>query len=331
MAWPQHILFSFLILPGDGTGDGQVGFADFGELATAFNTTDGPRYGPGDFDGDRNVGFGDFGLLATNFNRTLGPLELDFGDASESGTGFPTTLPNGARHVLGSGLFLGTSVDPELDGQPDAAAAGDGADEDGVVLTALTAGSNVPITVTATVPATAVLNAWIDFNRDGDWDDAGEQVFVDQTLTNGPNSLTVAVPAGASAGTAFARFRITTCAGHSYRGLAQDGEVEDYLVTLSPSSFSRTLGSLAAGLTDSWKSPALNAAAAGGEPATSSGTEPLWHLNKGAVDQAIEQVVLIHHDRATVPDRGTSQDERLIDQVLEQETDLLLPERLGDE
>ena len=224
---------SFHTLPGDSDGDGGVGFGDFGDLATNFNVVGGPIYGPGDMDGDGSVGFSDFGILATNFNRLLAGLTLDFGDASESGTSFPTTLANnGARHVLGSGLLLGATVDAEADGQPDASAAGDGADEDGVTFAALQAGTSPTITVTAVVPGTAVLNGWIDFNGDGDWGDTGEQIFADQALSNGTNSLTAPIPAGAVPGQAFARLRATSVAGYSYAGLAKDGEVEDYQVTI---------------------------------------------------------------------------------------------------
>ena len=223
---------SFHVLPGDSGGDSSVGFGDFGELASNFNATGGSAYRPGDMDGDGGVGFGDFGILASNFNRTLPALELDYGDAPESGTSFPTSLANdGARHVIGS-LLLGATVDSEADGQPDATASGDGSDEDGVAFGTLTAASNAAVTVTATVPGTAVLNAWIDFNADGDWDDVGEKIISDQPVTNGVNNLSAAIPAGVSAGQVFARFRITTDAGHTYSGLARDGEVEDYQVTL---------------------------------------------------------------------------------------------------
>ena len=221
------------VLPGDSDGDMSVGFGDFGELAGNFNASGGAPYIPGDMDGDGGVGFGDFGILASNFNRTLPALDMDFGDASESGTSFRTTLANeGARHVLGSGLLLGTTVDAEADGQPNADATGDGADEDGLTFATLLAGTNAAITVTATVPGTAVLNGWIDFNADGDWDDAGEQIFVDEALTNGTNNLSAAIPTGAAAGQAFARFRTSSVAGYSHSGLAKDGEVEDYFVTV---------------------------------------------------------------------------------------------------
>ena len=241
------------VLAGDSDGDAQVGFSDFGELATNFNVTGGPLLGPGDLDGDGSVGFSDFGILATNFNNSLTAPGLDFGDAPESGTSFPTTLANnGARHILGSGLFLGAAVDAELDGQPDATASAEGADDDGVTFGALQAGTNAAVTVTAAVPTTGVLNAWIDFNADGDWDEPGEHVFVDEPLANGANNLSVAIPAGAATGTAITRFRITSCEGHSYLGLATDGEVEDYQVILLAAALGGSARSAEFGEGEQW-------------------------------------------------------------------------------
>ena len=322
---------SLHIWPGDSDGDGSVGFADFGELATNFNATGGLAYRAGDMDGDGNVGFSDFGILATNFNRLLPGLTLDFGDASESGTSFPTTLANnGARHVLGSGLFLGATVDAEADGQPDANAAGDGADEDGVTFAALQAGTSPTITITAVVPGTAVLNGWIDFNGDGDWGDTGEQIFADQALSNGTNSLTAPIPAGAVPGQAFARLRATSVAGYSFAGLAKDGEVEDYQVTIVAAKGSSSRARSATSL-DLW------AAAFVAQPNSQQTTlvapqrhlaEPNWMRVEPAgarvVDLALEELASID-PRATRARPGFDfLDEQLIDLVFEKEMDLLL-------
>ena len=160
---------------------------------------------------------------------------LDFGDAPDPT--YPTLLTaDGARHVLGSGLCLGTSVDAETDGLPDPNAVGDDNagddDEDGARFTSvLRAGGTATVEVTAS--GSGLLNAWIDFNGDGDWDDAGEQIFTDVSVTAGPNSLSFTVPDGA-AGTAgtFGRFRLSGSAGLPYDGLAIDGEVEDYRVPI---------------------------------------------------------------------------------------------------
>ncbi len=82
-----------------------------------------------------------------------------------------------------------------------------------------------------------LLNAWVDFNADGDWADAGEQIFADAALSAGNNYLTFNVPAGIASGSiSFTRFRYSTAAGLSYIGLAPDGEVEDYQLLLGPPS-----------------------------------------------------------------------------------------------
>ena len=158
----------------------------------------------------------------------------DWGDAPETGTSFPTTSANnGARHVI-SGPYLGQAVDSETDGQPTAAADGDDAngdtpdDEDGVdILNPVVPNATVNVEVTAS--EVCVLNAWMDLNGNGDWDDAGEQIFVDEQLAAGVNSLSFTTPSTVS-GTAVSRFRCSTQAGLGYTGEAPDGEVEDYVL-----------------------------------------------------------------------------------------------------
>ena len=93
------------------------------------------------------------------------------------------------------------------------------------------AGTNVNVTVTSSGPG--FINGWIDFNADGDWDDPGEQVFDDVPVVAGANNLQITVPVGATLGSTFARFRLTESAGYSYFGLAPNGEVEDYQLTIT--------------------------------------------------------------------------------------------------
>ena len=228
----QAFAFEFHVLLGDVDGDGLVNFNDTAPLSLNFGQT-GAAYREGDSDGDGLVNFNDTAPLSLNFGASLAPLDYDFGDAPETGTSFPTTLANdGARHVVtGDTLFLGASRDAESDGQPNATATSDGADEDGLVFDPMIRGSNVPVTVTSS--GAGFVNGWIDFNQDGDWDDAGEQVFMDQPVGAGPNGLQIAVPAGATLGSTFARFRLTGSAGYSYFGLAPSGEAEDYQLTVT--------------------------------------------------------------------------------------------------
>ncbi|MBI2480469.1 MAG: hypothetical protein HYV60_18130, partial [Planctomycetia bacterium] len=105
-------------------------------------------------------------------------------------------------------------------------------DENGVVFnTALVGGFGGTITVTAS--ASGQLDAWIDFNQDGDWNDAGEQILASRALNSGANVLAVNVPGTALPGTTFARFRLSGSGNLRPTGPAADGEVEDYRVTIS--------------------------------------------------------------------------------------------------
>jgi uncharacterized repeat protein (TIGR01451 family) len=167
-----------------------------------------------------------------------GVLGIDFGDAPDPT--YPTlSASDGARHPFDGVLFLGATVDGESDGNPTASADGDDLDgsddEDGVTFTsALRLGLNATLDVTAS--SAGLLSAWIDFNADGDWDDPGEQVFTDTALVTGINNLQLTVPLDAALGTTFARFRCDSVGGLSPTGLAADGEVEDYALTLEPSA-----------------------------------------------------------------------------------------------
>jgi uncharacterized repeat protein (TIGR01451 family) len=161
---------------------------------------------------------------------------LDFGDAPEPA--YPTLLASdGARHVLLPGVFLGFAADAEPDGQPTSGASGDDTasanDDDGIrLLSPLRVGQ--PASVEVIASTNGLLNAWIDFQPGIGWNQPGEQVFTNQTLDAGTNVLTFIVPVNASTGTAFARFRFSTAPGVSFTGLAPDGEVEDYALTIAP-------------------------------------------------------------------------------------------------
>lgn len=163
---------------------------------------------------------------------------VDFGDARFSllVPGYPTTLADdGARHAIDGLLYLGAKVDAETDGTPSDMALGDDGsasdDEDGVAFHgAAVAGETLTLTVTAS--RLGQLDAWIDFNADGDWDDDGEQVFVSQTLVSGENELTIPIPVDALAGITYSRFRLSSSGGLSVTGAASDGEVEDHALVI---------------------------------------------------------------------------------------------------
>jgi len=84
-----------------------------------------------------------------------------------------------------------------------------------------------------TASGICTLSAFIDFNRDGDWADTDESLFPGgRVLAAGLNQLSFTVPANASLGTAYARFRCTTDGYVSFTGQASNGEVEDYWVSI---------------------------------------------------------------------------------------------------
>jgi hypothetical protein len=174
-------------------------------------------------------------------NRLL--LANDFGDAP---SGYPTLLSeNGARHssAAATGPMLGSIRDIETDGNPSSSASGDdtlpamGADdEDGVVFGTVRVGElgAVVMVTVSNAPDGARLDAWIDFNGDGNWDGALERIAATVLVQEGANQIEFDVPGDARPGATFARFRLSSSGGLGPRGVAADGEVEDHSLTIIP-------------------------------------------------------------------------------------------------
>ncbi|MCH8923531.1 MAG: hypothetical protein IIA67_10345, partial [Planctomycetes bacterium] len=164
-------------------------------------------------------------------------LAVDFGDAPDP---YPTTLADdGARHEA-IGPMLGALRDEEADGQPTTAADGDGADEDGVMFGSIRVGQlDASVTVNVqNAPNGAKLDAWIDFNGDGSWGGPGEQIADTLDVREGDYTLMFDVPSWAASGDTYARFRLSTAGDLGVGGVAADGEVEDYRVTINPPALS---------------------------------------------------------------------------------------------
>ncbi len=203
------------------------------------------QYGSGIF----GSGTGGIALDAISVTGT----NSDFGDAPDTGAGTGTgnyntlSSDNGPSHVIVAGLMLGANADRESNGVSSVTARGDDTngspdDEDGVVYPntdlILTVASTPTITLRATNTSgtDATLYGWIDFNKNGDFDNVTERVsaVVTNGTSNGLVTLTFpTVPVGSS-GTTYARFRLSTdvAAANSF-GSATDGEVEDYAVTIA--------------------------------------------------------------------------------------------------
>ncbi|MEA2559984.1 MAG: large repetitive protein [Acidobacteriota bacterium] len=183
-----------------------------------------------------------FGLDGEVEDYLLAVVGTDFGDAPDT---YGTQGAGSASHTIDplAPLLLGACVDTEADGQPDAPATGDDTsagtsrigtcfdDEDGVAFASvLTACQSTQVTISSS--AGGLLDAWIDFNADGDFGDAGEQVFTGQALAAGANPLSIAVPCTAVESPTYARFRLSSAGGLTPTGAAADGEVEDYAVNV---------------------------------------------------------------------------------------------------
>ncbi len=135
---------------------------------------------------------------------------LDWGDAPDAGVapgpGSYNTLANnsGPSHSIVAGLFMGSLVDPEGDGQPSSNANGDdmapsGApdDEDGAQIAdlVLLEGNNATVLINATnlTGAVATLYGWIDFDGDGLFEPS-ERASI--AVPNGTNDLSFTLDFG---------------------------------------------------------------------------------------------------------------------------------------
>lgn len=162
---------------------------------------------------------------------------MDLGNAPES---YSTSYEmkrnetiDGARHLVDYKTFLGKTVFSDkiaklvggfLPKHLD--------DNDGVIfVTPIERGKTAVVKVEAS--KSGFLNAWMDFNIDGSFEEQQDQIFKDVLLSPGVNELSFEVPVDAKSGDTYSRFRFSTAAGLSFKGCAPDGEVEDYKVNIN--------------------------------------------------------------------------------------------------
>ena len=200
-------------------------------------------------------------------------VPLDMGDLPDS---YGTTAANGGARHLPNGLTLGSSIDQETNGQPNASATGDGADENGVSASSPSAnwGGGTGAFLVTVNGGPGCLNAWMDFTNDsgsgvgasfadGNFTKTGgydayssfsEHLVQNQLLTNGVTDVTFSVPTsllGGGSTNYYFRFRLSPTDGNGQctvpvgpTGLISGGEVEDYQVTFPP--LAATLNSFSA-------------------------------------------------------------------------------------
>jgi len=173
-------------------------------------------------------------ILASSYN--IAPAQQaatsDFGDA-------PLTYGS-ADHIVSGNSYMGSAPDKELAYQPSPEANADDLngtdDEDGVTFPEMFQGARVTIQVKIT--GLAYLNAWVDWNGDGDFNDNGERIASNLLRSTGTTSLSVTVPSNAIfSKPTFARFRFgpnsTNKPSYDDTGSATSGEVEDYQIKIS--------------------------------------------------------------------------------------------------
>ncbi len=173
----------------------------------------------------------------------------DFGDLPTTSTPLSnvnyTTLSTdeGPAHLLAcTDLYLGASVENEIEAESNLTASGDTGD-DGIIFPTHILWSvgntvRIPFTVVNNSSLQAELEIWMDWNGDGDFNDANEWIIDLSDDTNGDfgqaGYLTIPIPSNAT--TAYPigfRARLSHQNDMTPNGLVNSGEVEDYLVRIS--------------------------------------------------------------------------------------------------
>ncbi|NND66288.1 MAG: hypothetical protein HKN19_01760, partial [Halioglobus sp.] len=158
---------------------------------------------------------------------------------------------NGARHLI-AGPYLGLCVDADdgtlhstgADADDNSITTANGTcaggnDEDGITLPGtMEPGGMYSLNISMPTGASiedCLVDGWIDFNADGDFGDAGEQILTAFNVAagSGDNPANFTVPAAAQLGTTYSRFRCTRSGSAGPTGEEDNGEVEDYPVVLA--------------------------------------------------------------------------------------------------
>ena len=166
---------------------------------------------------------------------SIGLPTTDFGDWNGAAD---------ASSLFSANLRIGTLTDNEFVSTLNATATGDDItgsdDEDGVMLAASyipAVAGTATVVVTNSSGAAAYLNAWIDYNNNGSFADAGEQIATDTPVATGTmgasQTLNFTPPLTAIPGQRGARFRLTSVTNPTPVGAAGSGEVEDAMVTIN--------------------------------------------------------------------------------------------------
>ncbi|MEO0340649.1 MAG: GEVED domain-containing protein [Bacteroidota bacterium] len=175
----------------------------------------------------------------------------DFGDLPDDNMvgSYPTDTINGAgegigpRHLIDTLIKIGAIIDQDQNGQPSANADGDDTgdteptdDEDGldpIPTFSIGETTSLSILVMNQTGSEAKMVIFVDWNADGDFDE-GDEMYSTTVANNGTAAnIDIDVPITAAVETDLGlriRFSTDQTAVMSPVGLAQDGEVEDYII-----------------------------------------------------------------------------------------------------
>lgn len=169
-------------------------------------------------------GFGRFVSMSADGQRIL--IDESLRDESGVDAGAATVFYQPASPQLGPTRTL------EANGTHSDLADADS--DDGVTFGELRVGQT-DATVTVNVqnaPLGAKLDAWIDFNGDGNWGGKWERIAASINVENGESQIRFDIPSDAIAGWTQSRFRLSTGGNLGPKGFSGDGEVEDYMIEL---------------------------------------------------------------------------------------------------
>ncbi len=238
--------------------DGEVEDYPVSVAVPLYDYGDAPDTGTGTGPGNYQTTESDGGPTHVVIKDPLGLLHLSLGNTVDGDEGSLQNSNADADDVDTRDVDLLSTVINNVDSGLD--------DEDGIGSfppLPTTAGQSytVPVTVRNNIPLlNAFLVGYIDFNRDGDFDDPGERsatvTVPSDLLTITSNSLTLdttgaprtfdvtfTIPAGVTPGDTYARFRLgsiqeivevaTTVSASTNTGEVNNGEVEDYRIVIA--------------------------------------------------------------------------------------------------
>ena len=189
--------------------------------------------------GEVSVTAGDEVLIRVVNLGSTGGYNLSFNTTGYDCSDAPSSY-NNASHLNVGDVYLGSTIDSEVNNIASAAANGDGVDDDSVTtipsLSAQAINYQITVNTTNNSLVAARLVGWIDFDGNGTFDaNEAAATVVPAATGNGNVTLNWAnIPSDTVSGNTFMRLRLTTDTLNVSEavGSKSNGEVEDYPITI---------------------------------------------------------------------------------------------------